>query len=90
MSVKKIERNEQSHSSTANPACVLEELDSLNRKVQEIEKILKLFTGDKRSFFDVRFRLLKAVSERRTLLKFLEKTSIEKYLIALKKLGLDY
>lgn len=87
MSVKIIEGNEQSKDSTAN---VLEELESLNRKVQEIEKILKLFCRNKRSFFETRARLLKAVSERRMLLKFIEKTSTEKYLKALKRLGLDY
>ena len=89
MSVKSIEAIKQSYYLDANVVCVLEELERLSRKIEQIENILKLFCRDKRSFFETRARLFKAISERRMMLNFLKQTNTEKYLKALQRLSLD-
>lgn len=88
MSLKSIEEIKQSHYLDANVVCVLEELERLSRKIEQIENILKLFCRDKRSFVETRSRLLKAISEKRMLLNFLKQTNTDKYFKALQRLSL--
>jgi len=62
-----------------NDAYVSKELMRLNRKIKEIEKILELSLKQEKECTSVRFRLLKAVAEKRMTLNFLKETNKEKY-----------
>ena len=70
-------------------ASISEEWERLNKKVREIEEILKLSKKEEKDITSIRKRLIRAVAERRMTLDFFLEKQSKKQIRSLKNLYFD-